>query len=104
MPQPIASPSVDMRSDFHELRGRNEAQTSGISWPAVIGGAFVSAALSLILICLGTGLGFSSVSPWASSGASASTVGAGAIIWLIFTQIAVFAADDWEDRMQRSFD
>ena len=40
---------------------------------------------------LGTGLGFSSVSPWSNIGASASTVRAGAIIWLIFAQIVAFA-------------
>jgi hypothetical protein len=91
MPQPIASLPVTARTEFQALGGRNEAHTSGISWPAVIGGAFVSAALSLILIALGTGLGFSFVSPWASSGASASTIGAGAIIWLIFTQVVAFA-------------
>jgi hypothetical protein len=90
MPQTIASPSVDTRTEFHAFGGRNEAHTSGISWPAVIGGAFVSAALSLILISLGTGLGFS-VSPWANSGASASTIGTSAIVWLIFTQIVAFA-------------
>jgi hypothetical protein len=91
MPQPIASPPIGARTEFHELGGRNEAHTSGISWPAVIGGAFVSAALSLILISLGTGFGFSSASPWANPGASASTIGMGAIIWLIFTQVIAFA-------------
>ncbi|MFZ0793734.1 MAG: hypothetical protein WAM65_08190 [Candidatus Korobacteraceae bacterium] len=40
---------------------------------------------------MGTGLGFSSVSPWSNIGASASTVRAGAIIWLIFAQIVAFA-------------
>ena len=70
---------------------KNEAHSSGISWPAVIGGAFTAAALSLILLTLGTGLGFSSVSPWSGIGVSASTVKAGAIIWLIFTQIIAFA-------------
>src|SRR5580698_3024909 len=90
MPQPIASSSTT-RTELRDLGGRNEAHTSGISWPAVIGGAFVSAALSLILICLGTGLGFSSVSPWTNSSASPSAIGAAAIIWLIFTQIAAFA-------------
>jgi hypothetical protein len=54
--------------------GKNEAHYSGISWPAVISGAFTAAAPSLILLTLGTGLGFSSVSPWSNVGASASTV------------------------------
>jgi hypothetical protein len=76
---------------FPDLDVKNEAYSSGISWPAVIGGAFTTAALSLILITLGTGLGFSSVSPWSNMGASASTVKAGAIVWLIFTQVIAFA-------------
>jgi hypothetical protein len=66
---------------------RNEAYASGVSWAAVIAGAFVAAALSLILLSLGTGLGLSSVSPWSNLGVSASTVGILAIIWLIIIQI-----------------
>jgi hypothetical protein len=76
---------------FTDFGVKNEAHSSGISWPAVIGGAFTAAALSLILLTLGTGLGFSSVSPWSNMGASVSTVKAGAIIWLIFTQIVAFS-------------
>jgi hypothetical protein len=66
---------------------KNEAYSSGVSWPAVIAGAFVAAALWLILLALGTGIGFSAVSPWANSGASSSVVGMGAIGWLILTQL-----------------
>ena len=70
---------------------RTEASTSGVSWGAVIGGAFVAAALSLILLALGAGFGLSTVSPWSAVGASAATVGALAIIWLIVTQILASA-------------
>jgi hypothetical protein len=69
--------------------GKNEASSSAVSWAAVISGAFVASSLSLILLSLGTGLGFSAVSPWTHNGASAAAVGAGAIAWLIVTQIAV---------------
>src|SRR6202161_3377036 len=69
-----------------EMYGRNEAHSSGVSWAAVIAGAFVSAALAVILLSLGTGLGLSSVSPWSGAGASAAAVTAGAIIWLILMQ------------------
>ncbi|MDP9158630.1 MAG: hypothetical protein M3O09_00155 [Acidobacteriota bacterium] len=69
----------------------NEANSSGVSWPAVIAGAFVTAALSLILLSLGTGLGLSSVSPWSNEGASASAAGKGAIVWLIVMQIIASA-------------
>jgi hypothetical protein len=65
----------------------NEAHSSGVSWSAVIAGALVTAALSLILLALGTGLGLSSVSPLSNVGGSASTLGATAIVWLIAMEI-----------------
>jgi hypothetical protein len=64
----------------------NDSNHSGVSWGAVIAGAFVAAALSLALLALGTGVGFSSVSPWANAGASASAIGWTAIIWLVVMQ------------------
>jgi hypothetical protein len=70
---------------------RTEAAISGVSWGAVIGGAFVTAALSLILLALGAGFGLSTVSPWSAVGASAATVGALAIVWLLVTQILASA-------------
>jgi hypothetical protein len=63
-----------------------DAYSSGVSWGAVIGGAFVAAALSLILLALGAGFGLSAVSPWSNVGASAATIGGAAIIWLIVTE------------------
>lgn len=63
-----------------------EVHSPGVAWGAVIGGAFVAAALSLIMLALGAGFGLSAVSPWSNVGASAATVGAVAIIWLIFTE------------------
>jgi hypothetical protein len=74
-----------------ETSTTDEVSASGVSWAAVIGGAFVAAALSLILLALGTGLGLSSVSPWSNAGASVATVDAGAIVWLIAAQIMAFA-------------
>src|SRR5437868_3925119 len=71
--------------------GKDEAYASGVSWAAVIAGAFGAAALSLILLALGAGFGLSATSPWSNVGASASRVGVGAIIWLIIVQIMAFA-------------
>ncbi len=67
--------------------GRNESFSSGVSWGAIVGGAFVAAAMGLILVSLGTGLGFASASPWQGEGASAKTIGIGAIVWLIVVQV-----------------
>lgn len=63
-----------------------ESPVSAISWAAIIGGAIAIGAISLILLALGAGLGFASVSPWSNSGASVTTFGVVAAIWLIVVQ------------------
>ena len=55
-----------------------------------MGGAFVTAALSLIMLALGAGFGLSTMSPWSREGAS-SAIGAAAIVWLIVTQFIASA-------------
>src|ERR1700722_1522141 len=60
--------------------------TSAASWPAIIAGAFVAAAVSLTLLALGSGLGFASISPWPGKGVTATTFAATTAIWLILTQ------------------
>ena len=64
----------------------DEAPVSAVSWPAIIGGAFVAAAMGLILLSLGTGLGLSAVSPWSTSGISSKTLGIAGAIWLLAMQ------------------
>lgn len=64
---------------------------SGVSWGAILAGAFAAAALSFILVILGFGLGLSSVSPWSGSGLSAQTIGYSTVAWITFTQIAASA-------------
>lgn len=67
--------------------GKRESFGSAVSWGAVIAGAFVAAALYLMLLIAGTGLGFASMSPWGDDGASPMTLGVSAIVWLVVTQI-----------------
>ncbi|HEY6430488.1 MAG TPA: hypothetical protein VIZ17_00770 [Acetobacteraceae bacterium] len=64
----------------------SESPSSGVAWAAVIGGAFAAAALSLILLALGSGFGLASISPWSGSGASLTTFTAATAIWLIVVQ------------------
>lgn len=85
--EPVTSSVVRTPLGGPEFSARNESHSSGISWAAVIAGAAVSAALSLTLLALGTGIGFSAVSPWPGGGASASTLGWAAIGWLVLMQI-----------------
>jgi hypothetical protein len=85
----MASPA--QARSIEQVRETIEAPASGVSWAAVIAGAFAAAALSLILLALGTGMGLSAVSPWSNAGASASAVSKAAIVWLILVQILASA-------------
>lgn len=67
-------------------RGAVSATRSATSWGAIIAGAFVAVATSLILVSLGTGLEFAAVSPRPEQGVAAGTVGVTTAIWLIVTQ------------------
>jgi hypothetical protein len=70
---------------------KTAASPSAVSWGAIFAGGAAAAALSLILLLLGTGLGLSSVSPWANQGVSATTLGVSTVLWLTFTQLAASA-------------
>jgi hypothetical protein len=62
-----------------------ESSRSSVSWAAIVGGAVAASAATLVLVSLGSALGFASVSPW-SGGASLTAIGIGAAIWLVVTQ------------------
>ncbi len=81
---PITDLSISLRE--------HESSSSGVSWGAVLGGAFVTAALSLVMLALGAGFELSTISPWSSAGDTASSVGTVALVWLIFTEIVASAA------------
>src|SRR5580765_2765229 len=70
-----------------ELPATNEAYSSGVSWGAVIAGAFATAALSLALLALGTGIGFSESAAWIGGRVSATSIGWTAIVWLVVMQL-----------------
>jgi hypothetical protein len=80
MMQTLSEPVVAGRKNIVE------SAVSAVSWPAIIAGAFATAAVALILLALGSGLGFASVSPWYGSNPSATTFGVVAAIWLIVVQ------------------
>jgi hypothetical protein len=68
------------------LQRKASPSRSAASWGAIIAGALVAIAVSLILFALGSGLGFASISPWADRGVGATTFTIGAAIWLIVMQ------------------
>lgn len=67
-----------------------ESRFSGVSWGAIIAGGVAAAALGILLMTLGAGLGLIAVSPWPDEGASAETVGIGVIVWSIIIEVASF--------------
>jgi len=71
----------DLDNAFTQSRPKSAA-----SWGAIIAGALVAIAVSLILFALGSGLGFASMSPWPNAGMSAGTFSVAAAIWLIVMQ------------------
>ena len=72
-----------------------DVYSSGVSWGAVIGGAFVSAALSLILLALGAGFGLAAVSPWSATGATITEVEIGGLVWLIVMAAVSSSMGGW---------
>jgi hypothetical protein len=86
MPTPALQTYPD-RAFSNEPTPRTEATSSGVSWAAIVAGAFVAAALSLSLLALGAGVGLSSISPWSNVGAGATAVGIGAIVWVMIVQV-----------------
>lgn len=59
---------------------------SAVSWGAILAGSAVAVALSLVLVTLGAGLGFASLSAEPARGATAGEFSVGGAVWLIVTQ------------------
>jgi hypothetical protein len=60
-----------------------EGALSTVSWGAVIAGGIAAAAVTLVLLAFGVGVGFSVVSPWTDQGVSSTTFQIGAGIYMV---------------------
>ena len=74
-------------------RASPESSHSAVSWAAIISGAVVAAAVSLILVALGSSWGLSVVSPW-TGGPSATTFTVMTAIWREHEAVAANRLDD----------
>jgi hypothetical protein len=74
---------MDQAVAIHHASDVEEAHGSGVSWGAVIAGGVASAALTLVLLAFGTGMGFSVVSPWTNTGVSMTTFSIATGLYLI---------------------
>lgn len=63
-----------------------EFSSSAVSWSAIIAGAVSAAALTVVLMFLGSGLGLTMVSPWGNRGAGITAFAVSAAIWMIVVQ------------------
>ena len=57
-----------------------------LNWGAVIAGGVVASVATLVLMLVGSGLGFTMVSPWISQSASATTLVVSTAIWIVIVQ------------------
>src|ERR1700760_219314 len=78
----LATPSASAPLDEDARLRANSAA----SWGAILAGAVAAVSLSVVLVVLGAGLGFASVSPWSGRGLSAGSFTVASTIWLIVTQ------------------
>lgn len=65
----------------------NVANTSAVSWAAILAGGLAAAALTVVFVALGSAVGFASISPWNNSGASATTIKWTAGAFLVLTAL-----------------
>jgi hypothetical protein len=61
----------------------DEGGLSAVSWGAILAGGVAAAAVTLVLLAFGMGVGFSVVSPWTDQGVSSTTFAVGAGVYLI---------------------
>ena len=66
--------------------GSGDSASSAVRWAPVFAGATGATAITLLLTILGTGLGLTMISPFASESYSSGTVAISAAIWLIVIQ------------------
>jgi len=75
-----------METSYSSASGAVEATKSATSWAAILAGTATAVATTMILIALGSGLGFASLPSWTNSGPSPAKFGTVAAIWLIVVQ------------------
>jgi hypothetical protein len=78
--------TLEPRAELARAESLSSGGQSAVSWPAIFAGAFVAASVSLVLLVLGSGLGFASISPWPRHGVSGTMFAVTAAIWLIIMQ------------------
>jgi hypothetical protein len=82
----LSSPATVTGRGAGDAGNTVEASASAVSWAAILAGALTASAVTIILLALGSGLGFAAASPWQDSAPSAKTFAVTSVIWLLVTQ------------------
>jgi len=75
--------TMKMAATTTPVVGVEAESDSAVSWGAVIAVGIASAALTLVLLAFGAGVGFSVISPWSDQGVSSTTFSIAAGVYLI---------------------
>ena len=78
--------TTDVRTVGEHDRPNIESALSGIHWASVLGGAAAAAGISMILLPLGSALGFASFSVYTADLGDAAKIGVGVAVWLVVMQ------------------
>ena len=78
--------TIDDRAGGGVSLGAAEAARSAVAWAPILAGAVAAIAVTMVLLALGSGLGFAAASPWPGAAPAAETFAISAGIWLIVTQ------------------
>lgn len=93
----MTMPAEDAASALSENRN-----TSHVDWPAIIAGAIIASAISLVLLTFGSAVGLTLTSPFESEGMSAVGIAVALAIWLVIVQVWSFLAGGYvTGRMRR---
>lgn len=65
-----------------------DAGASAVSWPAILAGGAAAAAISMILLAFGAGVGFSAISPWSSGAAMTAFHISSGLYFIVMAMIA----------------
>ena len=87
----LLRPSTNSNFDGRNTADNRPLGAPAVSWGAVFAGTVAAAAISLLLIILGAGLGMSSASVFSGQSLDATTLGITTIIWLAVTQIIAYS-------------
>jgi hypothetical protein len=93
---------VEPAMDVAVVTSAGRTDAPHIDWGAVIGGAFLAAAISFVLLTFGSAIGLTLTSPYAGEGMSLWGFAIGAALWLVWVQVSSFMAGAYlTGRMRR---